>query len=112
MSIRIPGRNIEIIENLCLFYKILWSFNRQFRKQLRDHMPPGFLAQKQMQRFNRQFSRLLGCETGPLMATVPFRRLSLFKVSLSLVQPIIRSVRHRMSIAGIPGIIQKETAAN
>ncbi len=108
MSIRISGGNIEIIDDLCSFYQILRNFNWQFGKKLCDNMPPGFLAEKKMQSFNRQFSCLLGSETSPFVATIPFRRLSLLKVSLCLAKPIIRSVRHRVTIAESPTIIQKE----
>jgi len=99
---------LKIIDDLCFFYQILRNFNWQFGKKLCHNMLQGFLAEKEMQRFNRQFSCLLGGETSPFVATIPFRCSSLLKVSLCLAKPIIRSVRHKVTVAESPTIIQKE----
>ena len=67
-------------------------------EETRHHMAPGVLAQRQMKCLHRLFSRLLSGEAGPLVPTLPARRLRLLQVSLGLLKPISGTVGHTTSV--------------
>lgn len=71
MPVWITGRNIEIVQNFCLFDQPLGDGNigRQIYQELGDHVPPGLLTEVKMQGHDCLLGRLVGRQAGSFVAS-------------------------------------------
>ena len=93
IAIRVSGWNVETIQDPKLVFQVprrIWTpvTGRQGAPEAREGVAPGLLPKSQMDRLERFFRRLVGGETGPLVAAGSHRLLRLFQIPLGLIQPV------------------------
>jgi len=99
VAVGVPRRYVEIVQYLCFLDQVrdvlqAGSFRtRQFLEKAGDHVSPGFLSEREMERLDGHLGRLLRGKAGPLMASLGLRGLRLPQVPLGLGKPVTRSIR-------------------
>lgn len=75
VSVRVPCRNIEVIQHPPSFNELLGRFNRKLAQKLGNNMPPCLLSKLQMESIERLLGRLMASEACPLVRPVVTRVL-------------------------------------
>lgn len=88
MAVGVPGRDVEVVEHPAFLDQVGRTRDRRFLEQSRDHVTPGFLPERQVQRPIRLLGRLLSREAGPLVPPGPLRISRLIQITLRLCPPI------------------------
>lgn len=100
MAVRVTWRDVKRIQHMGLFHKIVgYSYGGgEFPKKLCHHVPPGLLTYFEMKGLDPLFSRLMGREAGPLMASLLTRIPGLLQVPFCLIEPVVLASGHLRNI--------------
>src|SRR5579884_3803024 len=99
MAVRVPRRDVEVVEDLRLLDEIRWRpvVGRKLVEEAGDDVAPGLLTEMEVEGFDRLLGRLLSGKARPLVAIRPRRVDGVVEIAFGLPEPVSRPVRHRSS---------------
>ena len=94
VSVRIPGRDVEVVQDPCPVDEIVGRSRRKFAQEPRYDVTPCFLPLSQVERLYRFLAGLVRRKARPAVSTVPLRGNSLLKIVFRLREPVSPSLSH------------------